>query len=590
MSKPEKTNAIFYLFGKMWHYSEGRHGNILLFWGLFTIANFVSLVLNPLLWAKVINTIQSQGISSTNLKGTLVLLALTTVVDFAFWMFHGPARIIEQVNAFWARVNYRRFLLKGTMTQPLEWHVDHHSGDTIDKIGKGTTALFEFSEDTFELISAVVQLAVSYVMLAYYCHSASIIVLVMIASAILITVRIDRRIIKQYSGLNHIDNQISSSVFDAISNITTIIILRTERLVYRSIMEKVMKPLGLFKQNIAANELKWFMTSMVCSIMTVVVLGAFLLENVLLHQKILLGSFFLLLKYLEKISDLFYRFAAMYAGFLRRKAMIMNSEELTTDFRVENFTNHVLPENWKRLEIKGLDFSYNGDDQKLSNVSLSLEKGERIALVGETGSGKSTLLKVIRDLYSPQNLDLFIDGERADDGFGGIARAITLIPQEPEILATTILENITFGADYSFEEVQHAADLACFADVVDSLPKKFDCSVNEKGIDLSGGQKQRLALSRGFLACKDKDIILLDEPTSSIDTVIEMEIYQNIFREFDGKTVISSTHHPHILPLFDKIYVFDKGRVVGAGTVSELLGSCPKFKELWQKINEAKKN
>jgi ABC-type multidrug transport system fused ATPase/permease subunit len=107
--------------------------------------------------------------------------------------------------------------------------------------------------------------------------------------------------------------------------------------------------------------------------------------------------------------------------------------------------------------------------------------------------------------------------------------------------------------------------------------------MKERGVNLSGGQQQRLALTRGLLACQDKDIVLLDEPTSSLDGLTEMRVYQNILKEFADKTIISTIHHLHLLPLFDKIYVFDQGKIVGCGSLQHLISSHSKFQELWRK-------
>jgi ABC-type bacteriocin/lantibiotic exporter with double-glycine peptidase domain len=143
------------------------------------------------------------------------------------------------------------------------------------------------------------------------------------------------------------------------------------------------------------------------------------------------------------------------------------------------------------------------------------------------------------------------------------------------------------GAEHELDFVLRFTDMACFTSVVESLPKKFDSSIQEKGVNLSGGQQQRLALSRGLLACHDKDIILLDEPTSSLDTITEISVYQNIFKGFSGKTIISTIHQLHLLPLFDRVCVFDKGQIIASGTLQELLSSCPKFVSLWEAMQRA---
>ena len=95
-------------------------------------------------------------------------------------------------------------------------------------------------------------------------------------------------------------------------------------------------------------------------------------------------------------------------------------------------------------------------------------------------------------------------------------------------------------------------------------------------------------MARGLLACHDKDIILLDEPTSSIDTSNEMSIYQNIFREFNGKTIISSIHRLHLLPLFHRIYFFSDGQIVASGSLDDLLRTSPEFQRLWQQYHESR--
>jgi ABC-type multidrug transport system fused ATPase/permease subunit len=201
--------------------------------------------------------------------------------------------------------------------------------------------------------------------------------------------------------------------------------------------------------------------------------------------------------------------------------------------------------------------------------------------VGRSGSGKTTLLKIMRDLHTPQELRLTVDGVPSEEGFAGIARAITLVPQSPEIFATTVGNNITLGAEYDDETVNRFLDMACFTEVVAHLPKGLASSINERGVNLSGGQMQRLALTRGLLACETKDIVLLDEPTSSLDSTTEMAVYRRIFDGFAGKTIISSVHRLHLLRLFDRVCFFEEGRIIATGSLDELLAECPAFQALW---------
>lgn len=152
-SAGEQHNPLFYLFSKTWQYSSGNRKNIVLYWSLFIIANAFILIFHPLVLAKVMDVIQKDGINHKNIAFLCELLLLTLGLDFLFWVFHGPARVIERSNGFKAKANYRKKLLKGVMTLPLDWHSNHHSGDSIDKIEKGTTALYAFSVDSFEVIA-----------------------------------------------------------------------------------------------------------------------------------------------------------------------------------------------------------------------------------------------------------------------------------------------------------------------------------------------------------------------------------------------------------------------------------------------------
>jgi ABC-type multidrug transport system fused ATPase/permease subunit len=133
------------------------------------------------------------------------------------------------------------------------------------------------------------------------------------------------------------------------------------------------------------------------------------------------------------------------------------------------------------------------------------------------------------------------------------------------------------------EEIKKYTDMAMFTKVIKRLPKKINSSIFEKGVNLSGGEKQRLALSRGLLASIDKQILLLDEPTSSVDSKNEMQIYQNIFTKYKNKTIISSIHRLHLLYLFDRVIFFRNGKIIANGTFQSLLKTSPQFKQLWNK-------
>jgi ATP-binding cassette, subfamily B, bacterial len=579
------SNPLFFLFAKTWHYSAGNRANVVLFWSMFIIAELVSLIFQPLVLANMMNVVQKYGITRDSIGTLFLLLALLLAIEILFWAFHGPARVLERLNAFKGRANYRGILLRGVITLPMEWHAEHHSGNTIDKIEKGTNALFSFAEGSFEVIYAIVRLLVSYSVLIYFSRPAAYIVLAMMCVTAWITIRFDKILIVQYKELNRSENDIQESVFDSISNIATVIILRVERLIFKAIMHKVERPYDLFRENARLNEMKWFLTSVCCKVTIVIVLAVYFYQHLGTKEGILIGNLYLLIQYLDKIGDLFFRFTKMYGTIVQHRAKVANAEILSADFREVSLTNHVLPADWDILKVQDLSFSYDvvADRLQLDNISLELRKGWRYAVIGESGGGKTTFLNVLRDIYHPHSLTLTVDGRLVPEGFAGISRAIGYAPQNPELFADTIWKNITMGAEYDERVVRKYTDMAMFTQVVEALPNKFNSSINEKGVNLSGGQRQRLALARALAACDDneKAILLFDEPTSSLDSQTEMRVCDNIFRGFPGRTLVFSLHRLHLLGRFDWIYLFDEGRITAAGTFDHLLTNCDRFKGMW---------
>ena len=578
-------NPLIYLFKKMWVYSKDNRGRLVLYIIMSIIASCVA-ALEPLIVGLLLNSLQTQGLNQTNLPHLLLLLGFLPLLEIVFWCFHGPSRVMENKNAFLVRANYTNFLLEGTMALPVEWHTDHHSGDTIDKIEKGTTALFNFSERTFEIISGLITLTTAFGAMFFFDILAGSVAFTICVFTFFALTLFDKRLVPGYKIVNKLENNISAKIFDALSNINTVIILRVESLVLKTISIFIQKPLERFHINSKINEWKWFSSSILGRLAVVTVIGIYLSSH-LTSGTVMVGTIYILYGYANQIREIFFKFAYLYNDIVRYRASVANTEDLSNDFRkLIGNKNKKLADNWKKIDIKNLSFSYNAEkdsDLHLDDVSLTIKKGERIALIGESGGGKSTFLKLLRDLYHPKTISLTIDGKKISKGLSAISDSISLIPQDPEVFATTIRENITLGVDYTDEHIKIFTDMARFTDIVEGLPKKLESSIVEKGVNLSGGEKQRLALTRGLLASTDKRIVLLDEPTSSVDFHNELEIYKNIFEAFPDKTIMSSIHRLHLLSLFDKVYFFKDGKIITSGSFEDLKETSPEFQELWNK-------
>ncbi|MFA5763608.1 MAG: ABC transporter ATP-binding protein [archaeon] len=582
----KSNNPMLFLYSAFWKFSKSNHKKVIIYTILSIIANTV-LIISPLLISQILNLIQASGVNESNIFTIISLLGFYLVLDILFWLFHWPSRVIERENAFIVRANYKEFLMKNIAMLPVSWHAENHSGDINDKIDKSSNALFLFSGDTFTIIGPTISFILSIIMLLFIYPASIIIIFPIFLIAIFVSMKFDKILIKQYTQLNKSENHIAEKIIDALTNIFTVIILRIERQVNKSINLAINSPKNVYYENIKLNETKWMCMSILGASMVLLVLSLYLF-NSLLSGVILIGTIYLLFDYSQKIRNIFYQFTLRYGILTQQMTAVKNIDPIITAFEKKKKVKRFKLNDWKQIRIKGLNFSYyrdnkeNDDDLHLNKVSFNIDNGERIAFVGESGSGKSTMLKLLRGLYTPNKGEVFVDDFHLKNFFKQINYKISLIPQEPEIFKNTIKYNITLGAKYRKDHIDEVCKLACFDKIVNKLPQNYETNVGEKGAKLSGGEKQRLALARGILASENKEIILLDEPTSSIDAENELIIYNNLFKKFDEKTIISTIHRLHLLHLFDRIVFFKNGRIIAIGTLNEVLEN-PDFKALWDK-------
>jgi ATP-binding cassette subfamily B protein len=230
-----------------------------------------------------------------------------------------------------------------------------------------------------------------------------------------------------------------------------------------------------------------------------------------------------------------------------------------------------LPEIRGNIEFRGVTFGYDPFNPILKNVSLKIEAGQFIGIVGKSGSGKTTLVNLICRFYDPQQGQVLIDGvdvrELAPDD---LHRQVALVLQEPFLFRASIWENITYGRpDADPISVINAAKAACAHDFVARRAVAYDTQLGERGAGLSGGERQRISIARALLC--DPRVLILDEATSSVDTESEQEIQRALSIVGRGRTTIAIAHRLSTLKNSDRIYVIDDGRLVESGSHEELM-------------------
>ncbi|WP_235296876.1 ABC transporter ATP-binding protein [Portibacter marinus] len=224
------------------------------------------------------------------------------------------------------------------------------------------------------------------------------------------------------------------------------------------------------------------------------------------------------------------------------------------------------------IKFENVDFVYPDTGiQALSNINLTIGKGEKIAIIGRTASGKTSIAELILRMYDVTGGKITIDGQDIKDiNLDALRQDIAYVPQDLFLFSDTIENNIGFGIDeYHREEIEKYAEYASINKEIKELPNGYDALVGERGVTLSGGQKQRISIARALI--KKPDIVILDDCLSAVDTKTEQKILSYLKNELSAKTAIIITHRIQSLIDFDQIIVLDEGQIVERGKHKELI-------------------
>ena len=251
---------------------------------------------------------------------------------------------------------------------------------------------------------------------------------------------------------------------------------------------------------------------------------------------------------------------------------------------VDNPKNEKIQINKGKIEFQNINFDYDNESKPvLKNMNLIISGGEMTSLVGHSGAGKTTILNLIPRFYDPKSGDIKIDDQSIySKRLSSLRNEISLVSQETTLFDDTVLNNIKYAnLDASEGEIREAAKLSYCEEFIETLPNKYDTLIGENGIRLSGGEKQRLSIARAIL--KKSKIILLDEATSSLDSKTEEKIQGAINYLTKDRTTLVIAHRLSTILNSSRIYVIDKGKVIGEGKHEELVKSSNVYKNFYEK-------
>jgi ATP-binding cassette subfamily B protein len=235
-----------------------------------------------------------------------------------------------------------------------------------------------------------------------------------------------------------------------------------------------------------------------------------------------------------------------------------------------------------RIEFDHVRFAYNGNGPVLEDLSLQIEPGKMVALVGPTGAGKTTIVSLLPRFYETSSGQIRIDGtDIRRYRQKSLREQISFVLQETLLFRATVAQNIAYGKPQaSHQEIVRAARLANADEFIDRMPDGYETMIGERGVTLSGGQRQRITIARAII--RDSPILILDEPSAGLDAESEKLVFDALENLMQGKTSIVIAHRLATVRRADLIFVIDQGRVVEQGTHEELLANSGLYSRLYE--------
>jgi ABC-type multidrug transport system fused ATPase/permease subunit len=487
---------------------------------------------------------------------------------------------------------------------PLNWHQKDNSGGQVEKINNGTRMmrimLRIFRMQVLSIVIAITTAIISFIVLDW----KYIIFAFIYASMRLWLERYyNKKIEPIVTQMNKTSEKGAGVFFEFGTNITTIKATNSNETMHPKIMEQLKKNFELDRQRTAFDFRKQVLGTLLnCFAMIIFV---YLLSMNYYSGLITVGLIFTYVTYFGHLRMAIQQLTDLMENLVEYKAAIARILPILNDKPEKYFGQDTFPVNWQQIIFKNVNFHYKTNENakktiktieaiqttnqaNLDNINLTINRGEKIGIVGRSGSGKSTLAKLLIGLDKIDNGEILIDNE---DFYSFDHKQITehfhLVLQHTELFNLSLRDNLTFLKTIDQKRIDQAIKIAQLENIVAKLPDKLETKVGEKGYKLSGGEKQRVGIARSITS--NYDLIIFDEATSSLDTETEGLIQESIDTQLQDKTLIVIAHRLSTLKNMDRIIVFDKGKIIEEGNFTDLLNNPNShFAYLWslQKINE----
>lgn len=530
---------------------------------------------NPLNW--IIKQFRDHFQFANNIKA-LVIVLLSVAIFKAIWLF--ASRYTTQILSIRVSRDLRLQYFEHIQSLPMSFYQRHNIGSLSSRVvgdagqiaGALNSWLVNYLQTPFTVVTCLS-------MCFYLSWKLALVIFIGVPLIILPIVFLARRVKRVSRQLQSNQEKFANVLIDFLAGIQTVKIFAMESFSFKKYKEQNDRMAVLegktAKYGLLARPILHAITTLCLA--SIVLFGLYTLGMSLSQLIVFCGLLQLVYEPVKKFAD---ENANIQKGVVAAERMF---EVLNLKPEIEDKPGAIeLKSFHSAIEFKGVHFRYH-DEWILKDVSFTVKKGESVAIVGPTGAGKSTIVQLLPRLFEVQKGEICIDGKPlAAYTQKSLRDQIALVSQKPFLFCDTIGANIAFGRPFSKQNVESAAKRAHAEEFISRMPKQYDSLLAEGGQNLSGGQQQRLAIARALV--KEAPILILDEATSSLDSISELHIKKAIADLHGEVTQILIAHRLSTIEHADKIIYIEKGVKIGEGSRNELLKTCEPFRRMWEAL------
>lgn len=534
---------------------------------LISLSNIL-FSLNPVFYKKFVDAIPSlnEDVLFSILVTYMIVRVSSVILDMASYL-------VGDVILFRSAVDARTTVFKKIQDLDFAFHTNKSTGSLISAVKRGDGAFYSFFHEIHHKMFGVVT---SFIVMIYYFFQIDSYIVLMVLASLFVTLFVTKFLVSnnvnKRKKFNIEEDDVSGIITDNLINFETVKLFAKEKWEENRLTQNFIPWLkALWGYGNSFRVIDGTMGTII-NVSIFFILYTTIKKTVNLELNV--GDFVLITGFLSNFYPKLWDLVWGTRDLAKNYADIEKYFELLDhEVEVKDPTSPIVLKHINgSIEFKNVSHSYkDGTKNAIKNLNLTIKKGESIAFVGRSGSGKTTITKLLMRFFDTTKGKILIDGIDIKSFTKSNLRSFFgVVPQEPILFNNTIGYNIGYGAEKStLKLIKKASEMANISDFIESLSKKYETNVGERGIKLSGGQKQRLAIARMIMS--DPDIIIFDEATSHLDSESERLIQEAFWSYAKDKTTIIIAHRLSTVSKADRIVVMEKGEIKEIGNHEELL-------------------